>query len=230
MLDSLFTSASSTTESTLTVSNSLVALLAAFAVGILISLVYMRTHKNNNPSQSFALTIVILPAVISVIILLVGSNIARAFSLAGAFSIIRFRSVPGDPKDIAYVLFALAAGLACGMGYLTFGFLFTLVVCLVMLILNAIKFGQGRTTGKLLKIVIPENLDYQNALEDVLNQYTVSHDLIKVKTTDLGSLYELVYQVTTRDDRKEKDFIDELRCRNGNLNITLVMNAQPAEY
>lgn len=230
MLDSLFTSASSTTESTLTVSNSLVALLAAFAVGILISLVYMRTHKNNNPSQSFALTIVILPAVISVIILLVGSNIARAFSLAGAFSIIRFRSVPGDPKDIAYVLFALAAGLACGMGYLTFGFLFTLVVCLVMLILNAIKFGQGRTTGKLLKIVIPENLDYQNALEDVLNQYTVSHDLIKVKTTDLGSLYELVYQVTTRDDRKEKDFIDELRCRNGNLTITLVMNAQPAEY
>ena len=230
MLDSLFTSASSTTESTLTVSNSLVALLAAFAVGILISLVYMRTHKNGSPSQSFALTIVILPAVISVIILLVGSNIARAFSLAGAFSIIRFRSVPGDPKDIAYVLFALAAGLACGMGYLTFGFLFTLVVCLVMLILNAIKFGQGRTTGKLLKIVIPENLDYQNALEDVLNQYTVSHDLIKVKTTDLGSLYELVYQVTTRDDRKEKDFIDELRCRNGNLTITLVMNAQPAEY
>ena len=230
MLDSLFTTASSTTESTLTVGHSLNALLAAFAVGILISLVYMRTHKNGSPSQSFALTIVILPAVISVIILLVGSNIARAFSLAGAFSIIRFRSVPGDPKDIAYVLFALAAGLACGMGYLTFGFLFTLVVCLVMLILNAIKFGQSKTTGKLLKIVIPENLDYQNALEDVLNQFTVSHDLVKVKTTDLGSLYELVYQVTTRDDRKEKDFLDELRCRNGNLNITLVMNAQPAEY
>lgn len=230
MLDSLFTTASSTTESTLTVGHSLIALLAAFAVGILISLVYMRTHKNGSPSQSFALTIVILPAVISVIILLVGSNIARAFSLAGAFSIIRFRSVPGDPKDIAYVLFALAAGLACGMGYLTFGFLFTLVVCLVMLILNAIKFGQSKTTGKLLKIVIPENLDYQNALEDVLNQFTVSHDLVKVKTTDLGSLYELVYQVTTRDDRKEKDFLDELRCRNGNLNITLVMNAQPAEY
>jgi len=230
MLDSLFTTASSTTESTLTVGNSLIAMLAAFAVGILISLVYMRTYKNNNPSQSFALTIVILPAVISVIILLVGSNIARAFRLAGAFSIIRFRSVPGDPKDIAYVLFALAAGLACGMGYLTFGFLFTLVVCLVMLILNAIKFGQGKTTGKLLKVMIPENLDYENALEDVLNQYTVSHDLVKVKTTDLGSLYELVYQVTTRDDRKEKDFLDELRCRNGNLNITLVMNAQPAEY
>lgn len=230
MLDSLFTTASSATESTMTVGNSLVALLAAFAVGILISLVYMRTHKTNNPSPSFALTLVILPAVISVIILLVGSNIARAFSLAGAFSIIRFRSVPGDPKDIAYVLFALAAGLACGMGYLTFGFLFTLVVCLVLLILDAIKFGQSKTTGKLLKIVIPENLDYENALEDVLNQYTVSHDLIKVKTTDLGSLYELVYQVTTRDDRKEKDFLDELRCRNGNLNITLVMNAQPAEY
>jgi hypothetical protein len=229
MFESLFGSVASTAESSLTLGNAVSVMLAAFAAGILISLVYMRTQKYRNSSQSFALTIVILPAVISVIILLVGSNIARSFSLAGAFSIIRFRSVPGDPKDIAYVLFGLAAGLACGMGYLTFGFLFTLIVCLVMLILDALKFGQSKATGKLLKVTIPENLDYQDALEDVLNQYTVSHDLLKVKTADLGSLYELVYHVTTRDDLKEKDFIDELRCRNGNLNITLVMDTQAAD-
>jgi hypothetical protein len=230
MLNSIFATATSATEATLTMGNLLFALLAAFATGILISLVYMRTHKDNNPSQSFALTMVILPAVIAVIILLVGSNIARAFSLAGAFSIIRFRSAPGDPKDIAYVLFSLAVGLACGMGYLAYGVIFTLVVCVAMLLLDALKFGQSKMTGKILKIAIPENLDYQHALDDVLNQYTVSHKLMKVKTADLGSLYELVYHVTTRDDIKEKDFIDELRCRNGNLNITLVMNAQTAEY
>ena len=230
MLNSLFATAISATESTLTMGNLLLALLTAFATGIILSLVYMRTHKEKNPSQSFALTMVILPAIIAVIILLVGSNIARAFSLAGAFSIIRFRSAPGDPKDIAYILFSLAVGLACGMGYLAYGIVFTLIVCVVMLILDAVKFGQAKVTGKLLKIVIPENLDYQNALEDVLNQYTLSHDLLKVKTTDLGSLYELVYKVTTRKDIREKDFLDELRCRNGNLNITLIMNAQTAEY
>lgn len=230
MFDSIFATATSATEATLTMGNLLVALLAAVATGIVISLVYMKTHKDSNPSQSFALTMVILPAVISVIILLVGSNIARAFSLAGAFSIIRFRSAPGDPKDIAYVLLSLAVGLACGMGYLAYGVIFTVVVCLVMLLLDVLKFGQSKTTGKLLKIVIPENLDYENALEDVLNQYTESHNLLKVKTADLGSVYELVYKVTTRRDIKEKDFIDELRCRNGNLNITLVMNAQTAEY
>ncbi len=230
MLDSIFATAATTASETISLANLLLALLTAFATGILLSLVYMKTHKNETPSQSFALTMVILPAVISIIILLVGSNVARAFSLAGAFSIIRFRSAPGDPKDIAYVLFALAVGLASGMGYLVYAVIFTLIVCAVMLVLNAMKFGAVKTTGKLLKIVIPENLDYQNALEDVLDQYTVSHSLLKVKTADLGSLYELVYQVTTRNNIKEKDFIDELRCRNGNLNITLVMNAQPAEY
>lgn len=230
MLDSIFATAATTASETISLANLLLALLTAFATGILLSLVYMKTHKNETPSQSFALTMVILPAVISIIILLVGSNVARAFSLAGAFSIIRFRSAPGDPKDIAYVLFALAVGLASGMGYLVYAVIFTLIVCAVMLVLNAMKFGAVKTTGKLLKIVIPENLDYQNALDDVLDQYTVSHSLLKVKTADLGSLYELVYQVTTRNNIKEKDFIDELRCRNGNLNITLVMNAQPAEY
>lgn len=230
MLDSIFATAATTASETISLANLLLALLTAFATGILLSLVYMKTHKNETPSQSFALTMVILPAVISIIILLVGSNVARAFSLAGAFSIIRFRSAPGDPKDIAYVLFALAVGLASGMGYLVYAVIFTMIVCAVMLVLNAMKFGAVKTTGKLLKIVIPENLDYQNALDDVLDQYTVSHSLLKVKTADLGSLYELVYQVTTRNNIKEKDFIDELRCRNGNLNITLVMNAQPAEY
>lgn len=201
------------------------ALGVSFALGLLVSFVYMKTHKTRTPSQSFALTLVMLPAVIAVIILLVGSNIARAFSLAGAFSIIRFRSAPGDPKDITYVLFSMAVGLAAGMGFLLYAAVVGVALCAVIIALEALKFGQARGTEKLLKITIPENLDYQNAFAGVMQKYTLSNTLRRVKTAELGSLYELNYSVVTRDGLSEKDFIDELRCRNGNLNITLVLDA-----
>ncbi len=230
MFDSIFSSVSSTSDTTITIGSLLLALLMAFALGILLSAVYMKTHKDKTPSQSFALTIVMLPAIITIIILLVGSNVARAFSLAGTFSIIRFRSAPGDPKDIAFVLFSMAVGLACGMGYLLYGAIVAILLCAAMLMLEVFKFGKLRSSPKLLKITMPENLDYQGAFEDILNRYTLKHNLTKIKTTDLGSLYELVYVVTTKDDIREKEFIDELRCRNGNLNITLIMNAQSGEY
>ena len=230
MFESIFTTATGSSDTTITIGGLLIALGAAFVLGLLISVVYMKTHKDKNPSQSFALTLVMLPAVVTIIILLVGSNIARAFSLAGAFSIIRFRSAPGDPKDIAYVLFAMAIGLSCGMGYMFYAAIVAVILCTAMLVLETVKFGRPKTTGKVLKITIPENLDYQDAFTDVLNKYTLTHHLVKVKTTDLGSLFELVYTITTRDEIKEKDFLDELRCRNGNLNITLVMNAQTGEF
>jgi hypothetical protein len=200
------------------------ALGVSFVLGLLVSVVYMKTHKTKTPSQSFALTLVMLPAVIAVIILLVGSNVARAFSLAGAFSIIRFRSAPGDPKDITYVLFAMAVGLAAGMGFLLYAAVVGIALCAVILILETLKFGKTRGTEKLLKITIPENLDYQNAFDGVMEKFTLSAKLNKVKTADLGSLYELNYSVVTRDGLSEKDFIDELRCRNGNLTITLVLD------
>jgi hypothetical protein len=230
MLDSIFQTGTSSADQTITAGSLILALAAAFAIGLIISFVYMKTQTNRTTIPSFLLTLVILPAVISVIILLVGSNIARAFSLAGAFSLIRFRSAPGDPKDIAYVLFSLAVGLACGMGYMAVALLFAVIVCLVMLLLHMLKFGQVRSVSKQLKITIPENLDYESVFDDLLEQYTVSHQLSKVRTLDLGSLFELVYTVILRADMREKDLIDALRCRNGNLNITLVLNAQTPEY
>jgi hypothetical protein len=202
------------------------ALGVAFALGLLVSAVYMKTHKTKSPSQSFAMTLVLLPAIIAVIIVLVGSNVARAFSLAGAFSIIRFRSTPGDPKDITYVLFSMAVGLAAGMGFLLYAVVVGVALCAVALLLELFKFGKSRGTEKLLKITIPENLDYQNAFDGVLQKYTLSNTLLRVKTADLGSLFELNYSVVTRDGLSEKDFLDELRCRNGNLNITLVLDAR----
>jgi len=190
----------------------------------------MKTCGKNGMSQNFAITLALLPPIIGIIILMIGSNVARAFSLAGAFSIIRFRSAPGDPKDIAYVLFAMATGLACGMGLFIYAVLVTVLLCALIAILSLINFGAPKSTRKTLKITIPENMDYEGAFDDLFAKYTTSHELKKVKTTDLGSLFELVYIVSINNNVKQKDFIDELRCRNGNLNISLSVFADTSEY
>jgi hypothetical protein len=228
MFESIF--ATTAVDVTLTPLNLLGALAAAIALGLIVSLVYMKTHETKTPSQGFALTLVILPAVITLIILLIGNSVARAFSLAGAFQIIRFRSAPGNPKDITYVLFSMAVGLCCGMGYLAYGVLANIVLCGVMIILETVKFGKAKVTGQLLKITIPENLDYQSAFDGIFEKYTSTCKKIKVKTADLGSLYELHYKVTTKSSDEEKAFIDALRCRNGNLNVTLVLDAPQSEF
>jgi hypothetical protein len=227
MLESIFTT---TTESTASIPSLLFAILTAAAIGLLISTVYIKTHNTQSASRSFSITLVILPAVITVIILLVGNNVARAFSLAGAFSIIRFRSAPGNPKDITFVLFAMAVGLAAGMGFLLYAVITGVLLCGIMVLLEALGFGRSKGTQKTLKITVPENLDYQNAFDGVLQRFTLSNKLRKVKTTDLGSLFELNYAIVMKNDASDKEFIDELRCRNGNLTITLVLDADEAEF
>lgn len=228
MLESIFTS--STTGASIAVSSILISIFTSLCLGFVISMVYIKTQKDKLATQSFALTLIMLPGVVSIIIMLVGTNIASAFSLSGAFAIIRFRSAPGNPKDITYVLFAMAVGLAAGMGLTAYAVIVAIILCGVMFLLETIKFGKPKSTPKLLKIVIPENLDYENAFDSIMKTYTSSYNLMKVKTTDLGSLYELEYSVNTKNTIKEKDFIDELRCRNGNLNITLVLRAQANEF
>lgn len=229
MFDSIF-STTETETSFITLEGLMAALGTAFVLGLILSLVYMKTHKSKSPSQSFALTLVMMPVVVTVIILLVGGSVARAFSLAGAFSIIRFRSAPGDAKDITYVLFTMAVGLATGMGYLLYSALITVLLCAAMLVLELLHFGKAKGTDKLLKITIPENLDYESTFDGILHEYTLSWKLQKVRTVDLGSLYEIVYAVTTKNGVKDKDLIDQIRCRNGNMNITLVLDAPAGEF
>lgn len=221
MFESIFESMG---ETVITIPSLLAALGTALVVGLIISFVYMKTHKTKSPSQSFSLTLVLLPAVITIIILLVGNNVARAFSLAGAFSIIRFRSAPGDPKDITYVLFSMAVGLAAGMGYIPYAVIVGVALCAAMVLLEVCNYGRVKNTERILKITVPENLYFQNAFNDVLKKYTERFNLRRVKTVDLGSLYELEYAITASEGLNEKDFIDELRCRNGNLNITLILD------
>ncbi len=202
----------------------LVAMAVALIFGLVISFTYMYTHKNRY-HQSFAITLTMLPIILTVIILFVGSNVARAFSLAGTLSIIRFRSAPGDPEDIGYIFFDIAAGLACGVGLYVYGAVFVLILCLFMLVISKINFAKPKTTAKTLKITIPENLDFEGVFDEILKKYTSSYSLAKIKTTDLGSLYELTYSININQDANEKEFIDELRCRNGNLNIILSLAA-----
>lgn len=228
MFEALFNGAAAGVS--LSLSSAILTIVVSFVLGGLISLTYIKTCNKAGYSQNFSLTLILIPTVIAVIILLIGSNIARAFSLAGAFSIIKFRSAPGDPKDIAYVLFTMAAGLACGVGAYAYAVMFTALLCLLMFILNLVNFGAKRTSTKLLKITIPEDLDYEGAFDEVFNQYTTGYELRKVRTTDLGSLYELVYTITMAHEVSQREFIDALRCRNGNLNIVLSMSAEAYEY
>lgn len=212
-----------------TMMNLLLSMAVALALGWLISFVYMRTHKAKTPPQSFVLTLFILPMIVTIIILLIGNSVARAFSLAGAFQIIRFRSTPADSKDISYVLFCMAVGLCCGMGFLAYGVIAAVILCAVMVVLGALHFGEARMPRQLLKITVPEDLDYQDAFDDVFAQYTSSYTRERVRTVAMGSLYELQYALTAKPGIDEKAFIDDLRVRNGNLNVTLVLDAPSTE-
>ena len=214
---------SSTTGESFTLMNSLLVIGTSIILGILISVVYMKTHEKNNFNSGFSTTLIMLPVIISIIILLVGNNVARAFSLAGAFSIIRFRSAPGDPKDIAYIFFTLAIGLTCGMGYITYAVLFTLILSAVMIGLHITKFTEPKNKTMQLRITIPEYLNYEGIFEEVLDNYTNSYSIQRVRTRDFGSLFELNYTISLKPDVNQKSFIDELRCRNGNLNISLTL-------
>jgi uncharacterized membrane protein YhiD involved in acid resistance len=160
---------------------------------------------------------------VAAIVFLIGNNVARAFSLAGAFSLIRFRSSAGAPKDIAYVLYALGVGLACGIGYLGYAAIFTAIMCLMMIALHFVKFAAPMSDAMQLKITVPEDLNYQGLFDDVLSKYSKSWSLKKVRISDFGTLFEVVYSLNMDPQTNQKKFIDELRCRNGNLNISLTV-------
>lgn len=217
MLNTILT----TTGESFTLVNALMVLATSIILGIIISLSYMHTNRKDRFGSNFSVTLVMLPVIIAIIILLVGNNVARAFSLAGAFSIIRFRSAPGDPKDIAYIFFTLAVGLTCGMGYLGYSVLFTFVLCSTMLILEKMKFGENKEKIMELKITVPEDLNFEGVFESILKKYTNSYNIERIRTRDFGALFEITYSINLKENINTKEFLDNLRCKNGNLNISL---------
>jgi len=201
-------------------------LLTVAAFGLLVSITYLLTEKNRVPSQSLALTFVILPAVACTIIMMVGNNFASALSLGGAFAIIRFRSAPGEPKDISYVLTCMAIGLTAGRGFMLYALGVTILFCLVMTAMFLLKFAVPKRTDKMLKITIPEDFNYQGTFDGILIKYATNIIQQKVRTTDLGSLFEITFNLTIQKGTDEKAMIDEIRTLNGNLPVVLILRPQ----
>ena len=200
----------------MTVSAFLICVVAALILGMLTALVFSfrSEHSGNLP---FAL--VLVPPIVTLVIMMVNGNIGAGLGVAGAFSLIRFRSAPGTARELSGLFTGTAIGLACGMGYVGIAALFFLIVAVTVIALTLLRFGEKSRSFRQLKITIPENLDYDGLFDDIFDTYTTSHDLVRVKTTNMGTLYELTYHITLRGSGVDKAFMDELRCRNGNLNI-----------
>ncbi|MBO5556798.1 MAG: DUF4956 domain-containing protein [Oscillospiraceae bacterium] len=220
MLETLFSGLYTGGTDTLTVPVFLVLMAAALVLGAVFALCY---QKGNRCSRSFAVTLATLPAVVSVVILMVSGSIGAGVAVAGTFSLVRFRSAPGTGKEIAAVFTAMAIGLACGMGCPGLALLFTLIMCAVDLFYNRVRFGEDRAleTRKSLQVTLPESLDYSGIFDDLFAEYTKEARLVRVKTTNLGSLNRLSYEIEMKTPGTEKQLIDQLRCRNGNLEISL---------
>lgn len=218
------------TQSTVVISvpEFLLCIGVTLVIGLILAVVY--TYRNRY-TKSFLVTLAMLPAIVCVVIMMVNGNVGAGVAVAGAFSLIRFRSVPGTAKEIGAIFLGMCAGLIAGMGYLGYAVLFTVVLCGVMMLYNKLDFG-GRKNGekyKVLHITIPEDLDYTGVFDEVLGEYTSSHELVQVKTTNMGSLFRLTYNLVLNSLEDEKELIDKLRCRNGNLEIS-VSRSETAAY
>ncbi len=190
---------------------------ASIAFGLIIAFVH---SFRNSTSKSFIMTLALLPAIVQVVIMLVNGSIGAGIAVMGAFNLVRFRSVPGSAKEICSIFLAMAVGLATGMGYLLLAGILVVVICTIQLIFSFIKIGDKTSVKKELRITIPESLDYTGVFDELFEQYTKSNELVEVKTANMGSLYKLRYIVILKEQSQEKQFIDDLRCRNGNLEIS----------
>ena len=208
-------------SSILTDSFSIITFLICTAVSLILGAVLAWVHgRFNNSSKGFVITMALLPATIQIVILLVNGNLGTGIAVMGAFSLIRFRSVPGSAKEISSLFMTMAVGLATGTGYIAVAVLYVTIVGGVSVFYHITSFGEQKVKEKELKITIPEGSDYMEIFNDLFKEYTKKVELIRVKTSNMGSLYKLHYQLVLKDPAKEKAFIDELRCRNGNLEIS----------
>lgn len=221
MLDSFFKGLFDTDmTSVISVSDFLLCIGCSLLIGLIMAFCYMFRSRC---TRSFLVTLALLPTVVCVVIMMVNGNVGTGVAVAGAFSLVRFRSAPGTAKEITMLFLAMGAGLLAGMGYLGFALLFTLIVCLLSLLYHCFDFGFKKNGAryKTLNITIPEDLDYSGVFESVLQDYATSWELVRVKTTNMGSMFQLTYQLTLKAAVNEKEMIDKLRCRNGNLEIAV---------
>ena len=221
MLENLFKGLFDTDlTAVISVTDFLLCLGASLVIGILMAFAYMYRTRY---TKSFVVTLALLPAVVCVVIMMVNGNVGTGVAVAGAFSLVRFRSVPGTAKEICTLFLAMGAGLIAGMGYLGFALLFTAVMCIMFVLYNRLDFGTKKNAAafKTFTITIPEDLNYSGIFDDIFSEFTTSHDLVRVKSTNMGSMFKVTYNVMLRDVTREKEMLDKIRCRNGNLEIAV---------
>lgn len=208
------------TTAVISVTDFLLCVVCALVLGLILALSYMYRTRY---TKSFVITLATLPAVVCVVIMMVNGNVGTGVAVAGAFSLVRFRSVPGTAKEIGMLFLAMGAGLIAGMGYLAYAALFTLLLCAVNMLYNHLSLGAKKNAAKYksFRITIPEDLDYTGVFEEVFADYTTACELTRVKSTNMGSMFRLTYDVVLRDPSKEKELLDKIRERNGNLEITV---------
>lgn len=220
MLNSIFDSTS------ITISSVLISMITAIILGIYIAFIHKKT---SNYTKNFLITIAMLPLLVYAVMLMVNGNLGTSVAIMGAFSLVRFRSIPGNSKEILIVFFSMAVGLSCGMGQIYFAIILTIIGSLLLIILNKINIFNINSNEKKLTILVPENLEYDNMFKDIFDKYTNKSDLTKIKTTNMGSMYELTYLINLKDNYNIKEFIDSLRTRNGNLKISLLSTGEENE-
>ncbi len=208
------------TASVISVADFMICIISSLVIGWMISVMYM--YKNTY-SRSFIVTIATIPAIVCVVIMMVNGNVGAGVAVAGAFSLVRFRSAPGTAKEIGVLFMAMGVGIITGMGYIAYAFLFVVILGGMDLFYAQIDFGIKKHPAlqRTLHVTIPEDLDYVEVFDDLFAEYTEKHSLVNVKTTNMGSLFKLTYQITFREANVEKAFIDAVRCRNGNLEVAL---------
>lgn len=197
-------------------SGAMICTLCSLVLGIIIAIAYKIQDK---ASKNFLVSLTIMPVIVQIVIMLVNGNLGAGVAIMGAFSLIRYRSAPGSAKEIAAVFLSMAIGICTGMGYVAFGGVMTLIICGALILFSKTNLLGKGSSEKQLKVTIPENLDYSGIFDDIFEKYTSSNSLEKVKTVNLGSMYELVYRITEKDEKQEKQMLDEIRCRNGNLTV-----------
>ena len=199
----------------------LISMVSALVAGMILSGLYIIRNRH---TDSYAITVACIPPIVAVVIMAVSGNIGAGIAVAGAFSLVRFRSAPGSAKEMAVIFLSMASGLLCGMGYIAYALIFAVFVGLVFFILTTFNYGGGgkNRADRIVKVTVPEDMDYGSEIEPVLDDYTSSYELVSVKSVNMGSMLKLKYKATMNDLSKQKEFIDKVRVRNRNLEVAVL--------
>lgn len=201
----------------------LVVMISSVMLGIALAYFYMFIKREDGYVSDFPWTMAIMPPVVAVLIIMLANNLAAGIAVGGLFALTRFRSNQRNTEDIAYVLLTVVIGVIAGTGYVAFALIFTLFMMAVILVLYFLRFGKTSEKNLALRIVVPESLNYENLFDDLLKKYCLSYAINRVRTIDFGTLFELTYHIVIKKSTKQKEMLDELRQRNGNLTITLTV-------